>query len=88
MYIVSYDITNKKRLKKVANTCLKYLSRVQKSVFEGGLTISQLNMLKKEFKQIIDHETDSILIYFLRDSSLKKRIIFGKPIEDPFLIQN
>lgn len=87
MYIVAYDITDNKRLREVANTCLQYLSRVQKSVFEGDLTPSQLHSLKKELKSIMDDKTDSILFYFLKNSSIKKRIVLGKRKNDPFFIK-
>ncbi len=86
MYIVAYDIADKKRLRLIANICIKYLTRVQKSVFEGDLSESQVSILQKELKKQIDKTTDSILIYFLRRSSIKKRIQLGKQIKDSFLI--
>ena len=48
MFIVAYDISDKKRLRKVAQICERFLIRVQKSVFEGELSNSQLRILQKK----------------------------------------
>ncbi len=66
--------------------CQKYLIRVQKSVFEGELTNSQLFSLRKELKKIIKREEDSIIIYFNTRASMKKIIYLGKTYDDPYII--
>ena len=60
--ILVYDVQAKRvgRIRKIAK---KYLTPVQKSVFEGYLTPSRIHSLKSELRQSIDPETDSILIY-------------------------
>ncbi len=60
--ILSYDI-NHKRVGKVLRICRKYLAHMQKSVFEGKLTESELNRLKAELKKVIKLQEDSICIY-------------------------
>ena len=60
--ILAYDIRIE-RVGKVHKAVKKYLSPVQKSVFEGHLTQGQLNKLKNELEQIILPEEDSVLIY-------------------------
>ncbi len=68
MFIVlAYDI-NQKRVGKVLKICRKYLSHVQKSVFEGVITEAKLRHLKNELKQAIVPEEDSICIYSLESS--------------------
>ncbi|MBE6685814.1 MAG: CRISPR-associated endonuclease Cas2 [Ruminococcaceae bacterium] len=63
MYIIlTYDIATVK-ISKVRKVCKKYLRHIQKSVFEGSLTCSQLKLLKKELKPLISPQTDSIIIY-------------------------
>ena len=52
-YIVVYDIASPRRLPKILKTCRKYLHWVQRSVFEGELTKSQILALKGELKKII-----------------------------------
>lgn len=86
MYLLTYDISEPSRLRKVAKICEKYLYRVQKSVFEGELTESQIFALKKDLKKAINKEYDTILIYFMRRSSLRKKIRLGKKTEDTFVI--
>ena len=60
--ILVYDVQTKRigRIRKIAK---KYLTPVQKSVFEGYLTQSRINALKYELRQSIDPEVDSVLIY-------------------------
>lgn len=60
--ILVYDV-NKKRDGAILKICRKYLSHVQKSVFEGSITQSKLNKLKEELRKTIDFDEDSICIY-------------------------
>ena len=73
-------------MKKVALICQKYLIRVQKSVFEGDLTKSQLYCLDKEIKHIIEKDTDSVIIYFITRKSIKKKKFLGKVDDDPYIV--
>lgn len=86
IYLVVYDISDPKRLRKVALLCEKYLNRIQKSVFEGDLTKSQLFALKKDLKRAINKHVDSVLIYFMQSTSMKKKIMLGREMDDPYLI--
>lgn len=60
--ILSYDV-GEKRVSKAAKTAKKYLSPVQRSLFQGFLTERQLSELKKELAQIIDNTHDTVVIY-------------------------
>ncbi|MEZ0329214.1 MAG: CRISPR-associated endonuclease Cas2 [Dissulfuribacterales bacterium] len=62
-FIVSYDISDTKRLAKIAKRVEKYLNRVLYSVFEGELTDRQLKQLRDEVEDIIMLDEDSV-IYF------------------------
>jgi CRISPR-associated protein Cas2 len=69
--LITYDVnteTNagKRRLRKVAEVCLAYGQRVQKSVFECSLDEMQLISLKHRLLQCIDEQEDSLRIYRLR----------------------
>ena len=57
-----YDV-NQKRVGKILKICRKYLTHVQKSVFEGSITEAKLNSLKNELKRSIDFDEDGICIY-------------------------
>ena len=86
MRVVVYDIADPRRLREVAKICEKYLYRVQKSVFEGELTSSQLYALKGDLKKAINKREDSVIIYFIKRASVKKQITLGKEMEDKFII--
>ena len=60
--IMSYDIGSK-RVKKAMKICRKYLSHVQKSVFEGEITETNLKRLKDEMRKVVNTEDDSVCIY-------------------------
>jgi CRISPR-associated protein Cas2 len=61
-------------------TCRKYLSHVQKSVFEGDLTEGQKALLKKEVQEIIDRDRDFVIIYSMKEGvKLDRDIITNTP---------
>lgn len=47
----------------VFKICKKYLTHVQKSVFEGELTTAQLAKLKSELNKWIRNDEDTIIIF-------------------------
>lgn len=74
--VLTYDIKGK-RVKKVMNTCRKYLDHIQLSVFEGKITDSKLNKLKQELKQIIVKDKDSICIYEIENTKYCRKNNIG-----------
>ncbi len=78
MYIILvYDI-NIKRVSKVMKICRKYLHHVQNSVFEGNLTITQEEKLKKQLEKTINPREDSICIYRLNSLKYVRKEQIGK----------
>ncbi|MEM0492529.1 MAG: CRISPR-associated endonuclease Cas2 [Candidatus Thermoplasmatota archaeon] len=71
MYDVDVSIVNR------LNKFLKcYLNWRQNSVFEGELSVSQLEKIKTGIKEIINDQTDSVHIYKLHSKkSLEVEII-------------
>jgi CRISPR-associated protein Cas2 len=70
MIVVSYDVSTKtasgrKRLKKVADTCLNYGIRAQNSVFECVVDPARWEVLKNELLSLYNSEEDSLRFYFL-----------------------
>ena len=57
------DNVNAKRNNKVLKTCRRYLTHVQRSVFEGTITEARLGRLKREIRRVIDTSEDSVMIY-------------------------
>lgn len=83
MVVVSYDVSTKtasgkKRLKKVAETCLDFGIRAQNSVFECIIDPGQWEVLKNELLSIYKEEEDNLRFYYL-GSNYKRRIeSYGK----------
>ena len=60
-YIVTYDISDDKRLRKVFQTMRKYGDHLQFSVFECQLTPSDLVRCRGDLTKIIHHKEDQVL---------------------------
>lgn len=95
MLVVAYDVdtttqAGEKRLRKVAQLCERYGSRVQNSVFEVLLMPAQLVELKSGLTKIIDVKSDSIRIYRIGSTYQNKIEVLGKStrveIGEPILI--
>lgn len=63
--IVSYDVSEPKRLAKVAKIMKDYGERVLKSVFECNLTDSQFQHMKDRVDSEIAHMEDSVRFCFV-----------------------
>lgn len=88
MVLVTYDVATsdaagRKRLKRVAKTCLNFGQRVQNSVFECLVTPDQWTKLRHQLVREIDDERDSLRFYFL-GSEYKRRVehVGAKPTTD------
>lgn len=58
--IVAYDITETKRLARVAKVMLDYGVRVQKSIFEVEVTPVVFREMKARIDKIIHNDTDGV----------------------------
>jgi len=63
LHLVAYDISDPKRLRKVATLCEDYGVRVEYSVFECDLAKEQFEQLWKELNREINEEEDTLLAY-------------------------
>jgi CRISPR-associated protein Cas2 len=83
--LAAYDISNDKRLRRVAIIMENYGKRVQKSLFECLINEKLLSKMLFEIEQVIDKEKDSIRIYRLCNGCIKEIKICGKgePTTDP-----
>lgn len=95
LVVVSYDVSTKtasgkKRLRKVAETCLDYGVRVQNSVFECNVDPVQWEELKSELLSLFKKEEDSLRFYFLGSNWQRRLEHHGKEtnlnIEDLLII--
>jgi len=76
-YLVVYDIGSPKRLPRILKICRKYLNWVQKSVFEGELTVTQYKSLNIELKEKINKKEDSVIFYQIRSPEVVDKVILG-----------
>ncbi len=63
--LIAYDISSPRRLRRVANTCLDYGMRVEKSVFECDLSDDQFAVFWTKLQREIDPDEDSLIAYSL-----------------------
>ncbi len=79
LVLVTYDVggtdgnAGQRRLRHIAETCLNYGLRVQKSVFECRLNPAEWERLRATLLNIYDPETDSLRFYFL-GSNWQRRV--------------
>ena len=67
-YLVSYDISNSKRLRRVARALEGFGVRLQYSVFECPLDSLRLAKLKAELQPLLNHDEDQVLFVALGSS--------------------
>ncbi len=85
--ILIYDISteepsDQKRLNNLRKIARKYLNHIQKSVFEGNITLSNLERLKVEILNEVDMNRDSVILYIFDDRTRYERMILTNT-EDP-----
>jgi len=78
MVLVTYDVSTttpqgRRRLNRVAKTCLDYGQRVQNSVFECQVDPTQWAAFNFRLLKIIDPAEDSLRFYFL-GSNWQRRV--------------
>jgi CRISPR-associated protein Cas2 len=64
-YLVCYDISNDRRLRRVFKTCRNYGDHLQYSVFECDLNETEMVNLERELGDIINHIEDQVLFVAL-----------------------
>lgn len=79
LVLVAYDIAHPKRLRRVAKALESVGDRVQKSVFECGLTPDALLALRQRLRRLIDPAEDNILIQPICPYCREKMHWQGKP---------
>ncbi len=79
--ILVYDIEGDEKgqwvSSKVFKTCKRYLTHIQKSVFEGSLSSAQCFSLENDLKEYIRPERDSVIVFKHRDDKWVERETWG-----------
>ena len=76
--VASYDISDPKRLTKVARSMKDYGERVLKSVFECNLDEKRFGDMKRRIDDIIEQIEDSVRYYILCEKCIKEVDHSGK----------
>ena len=71
-YLITYDIENDKRRKKVSEELEGYGTRVNYSVFECEFNRTKLNKLLKKLDEIVDDKSDSLRFYHICKNCIPK----------------
>lgn len=77
MYIILvYDI-GEKRVSKMLKICRRYLNWIQNSVFEGEISDSKLKELKYRAQEIMNEDSDSLIIFYTRQEKWLEKEVIG-----------
>ena len=80
--LVTYDVATespagRKRLRRIAQACLNFGQRVQKSVFECSVNEMQYEELTRRLLKIINEEEDSLRMYRLAQPNEQYLRVYG-----------
>jgi len=81
MYVVVVYDTAAERNPKILRTCRRYLHHVQRSVFEGSLSLGQLERFQAAVENVIDSTYDHVLVYTFPPGATPHRHEWG--IDEP-----
>ena len=71
-YLITYDIENNKRRKKVSDELEAYGYRVNFSVFECELNQTKFKKLKTKLEELVNKKTDSLRFYHICENCTYK----------------
>ncbi|MFO0881795.1 MAG: CRISPR-associated endonuclease Cas2 [Gemmataceae bacterium] len=80
-YLVCYDISDPKRLRRVATACEDHGYRWQLSVFLCRLSKTDFVRLRSRLYEIIKHDEDQVLLLPLCAGCVNKMEAIGRPAE-------
>jgi CRISPR-associated protein Cas2 len=82
MYVIAVYDVGKKRVGKMLKLCRRYLNWIQNSVFEGEISEVRLMELKHEAMDLMDEESDSLIIFKTRQEKWLDKEIVGKELQN------
>lgn len=75
--VIAYDISNPRRLRRLAEACADYGVRVQKSVFEFWLDENRFDDLWKRLCSEMNPGEDVLIAYTMDEKSARRRRSHG-----------
>ncbi len=79
--LITYDITDPKRLRKMHTFLKEYGLNTQKSVFECDIDDNALKLIREFCRETLDLETDQVRIYKICSRCINKVSISGLGIK-------
>lgn len=80
-YLVGYDISDEKRLPRVAKLMKEYGSRIQYSFFHCFLSDKQKETMRERLKKVINEDEDQVIILPVTETQLKEMEFVGFKIQ-------
>lgn len=77
VYDIEADVGGAKVSRNVFKICKKYLTHIQKSVFEGELTELQYAKLRSELSRHVRKDTDSLIVFSSRHERWLEKDFWG-----------
>jgi CRISPR-associated protein Cas2 len=77
VYDIVADEAGAKISRNVFKNCKKYLTNVQKSTFEGEVTLPQLRKLQVELNEFIRKDRDSLTVFYGNNKTWLKKEFWG-----------
>lgn len=78
VYDIKMDDGGARASRRIFKICKKYLTHVQKSVFEGEITPSLMQKMHIELSEYIRTDDDSILVFKSREERWLQKEFWGK----------
>ena len=79
--VITYDITDPRRLNRLRRFLKEYGIRSQRSVFECRLSREELAAIRKYCRTRLDLEEDSVRIYRICDRCMVRAFVQGQGIK-------
>lgn len=80
LLLVVYDIADNKRRTRLASFLEGYGHRVQESVFECFLSLSEVKKLFEQVKRRVKATEDNVRFYWIPSDALPKMLTIGSPL--------
>jgi CRISPR-associated protein Cas2 len=84
VYDIEMDEGGARAARRIFKICKKYLTHVQKSVFEGEITTALLKKLELELSKYIRADKDSVLVFKSREERWLQKEFWGKEDDNTF----
>ena len=80
-WVISYDITDDKRRRKLSKLLSEYGTRVQFSIFECDISAHEQRVLSQSTRSLLDRRVDKLRWYPLCNSCLVHAVDIGTGIQ-------